>query len=149
MLRIGIKIQSISDIITNSSTEVFMLYSIRNIQVIKNIVNAILAIDNNYTFDDLFNIHMTIDEDVIDSIYESYEEVQKEYKSIDDFINYIHQASEDELYDLEDTYEDYNIFDGYKVSIKEGVENTKVLQKAKTLLNTLDNIFDITYSCDW
>lgn len=149
MLRIGIKIQSISDIITNSSTEVFMLYSIRNMQVIKNIVNAILAIDNNYTFDDLFNIHMTIDEDVIDSIYESYEEVQKEYKSIDDFINYIHQASEDELYDLEDTYEDYNIFDGYKVSIKEGVENTKVLQKAKTLLNTLDNIFDITYSCDW
>ena len=145
----NIKIQSVSDIITNSSTEVFVLYAARNMQAIKNIVNAILAIDSKYTFDDLFDIHMTIDEDVLDSIYENHEEVQEKYESIDDFINYVHQASEDKLYDLEDAYEDYNIFDGYKVSIKEGVKNTEVLQKAKTLLNNLDNIFDITYSCDW
>lgn len=145
----NVKIQSVSDIITNSSTEVFVLYAVRNMQAIKNIVNAILAIDSKYTFDDLFDIHMTIDGDVLDSIYESHEEVQEKYESSDDFINYVYQASEDELYDLEDTYEDYNIFDGYRVSIKKGVENTEVLQKAKNLLNTLDGIFDITYSYDW
>ena len=38
----GIKIQSISDIITNSSTEVYTIYSIRDKQTIKDIVNAIM-----------------------------------------------------------------------------------------------------------
>lgn len=51
-----IKIQSVSDVITNSSTEVFIVYNLSNIDSIKELVNAILAIDGNYTFDDLFNI---------------------------------------------------------------------------------------------
>ena len=57
-----LKIQSISDIITNSSTEVFMVYDNDSIKNIKELVNAVLSInkDNKYTFDDLFTIKPTI-----------------------------------------------------------------------------------------
>lgn len=46
---IKIKIQSISDVITNSSTEVFIVYDSGNIDSIKHIINAILSIDGHYT----------------------------------------------------------------------------------------------------
>ena len=51
-----LKIQSISDIITNSSTEVYTIYTKNDIKTIKNIVNALLAVNGDSTFDDLFNI---------------------------------------------------------------------------------------------
>ena len=53
-----IKVKSITDVITNRSTEVFTFYNDGGIKTIKDTVNAILAInsDNKYTFDDLFGI---------------------------------------------------------------------------------------------
>ena len=39
-----ITIQSISDIITNSSTEVYTIYTKNDIKTIKSIVNALLAL---------------------------------------------------------------------------------------------------------
>ena len=48
------KIQSISDVITNSSTEVFIVIHYSDIEAIKNVVNAILRIDSDLKFDDLF-----------------------------------------------------------------------------------------------
>ena len=53
-LKIGIKIQSITDIITNSSTSIITMYNLKDKQEIKEIVNAILAIEGTHTFDDFF-----------------------------------------------------------------------------------------------
>ncbi len=64
-----IKIQSISDVITNSSTEVFVVYDSTNINSIKRIVDSILAIDSSYTFDDLFTIKMIVSEHAIYKMY--------------------------------------------------------------------------------
>lgn len=51
------KIQSISDIITNSSTEVFMVYSKESINSMKELVNALLEFgESKYSFDDLFEV---------------------------------------------------------------------------------------------
>ena len=63
-----IKVKSITDVITNSSTEVFTFYNDGGIKTIKDTVNAILAInsDNKYTFDDLFEIKYDFDFDYID-----------------------------------------------------------------------------------
>ena len=49
-------INSMTDVITNSSTSVFVIYAEHNIDSIKELVNSILAIDGRYTFDDLFNV---------------------------------------------------------------------------------------------
>ena len=57
-MKVDIKIQSLIDVITNSSTSVFTIYSRYNFRDIKELVNAILAIDGNYTFDDLFDIKL-------------------------------------------------------------------------------------------
>ena len=63
-----IKVKSITDVITNSSTEVFTFYNDGGIKTIKDTVNAILAInsDNKYTFDDLFEIEYAFELDRID-----------------------------------------------------------------------------------
>lgn len=63
-----IKVKSITDVITNSSTEVFTFYNDGGIKTIKDTVNAILAInsDNKYTFDDLFDIKYAFEFDRID-----------------------------------------------------------------------------------
>ena len=63
-----IKVKSITDVITNSSTEVFTFYNDGGIKTIKDTVNAILAIncDNKYTFDDLFDIKYAFEFDSID-----------------------------------------------------------------------------------
>lgn len=62
-----IKVKSITDVITNSSTEVFTFYNDGGIKTVKDTVNAILAInsDNKYTFDDLFEIKYTFAFDYI------------------------------------------------------------------------------------
>ena len=44
-MNIKVKIQSISDVITNSSTEVFIVYDSSNIDSIKQVIDAILSID--------------------------------------------------------------------------------------------------------
>ena len=63
-----IKVKSITDVITNSSTEVFTFYNDGGIKTIKDTVNAILAInsDNKHTFDDLFEIKYAFELDLID-----------------------------------------------------------------------------------
>ena len=152
-MNVDIKIQSISDIITNSSTEVYTVYHLNDKDSIKNVVNAVLAINSNYTFDDFFTIKMFINEDALVYLYDHIEEIEKKYNTEDDFISYVHTLSdsellklEDELYDL-DSY--YNFFEGYYVSIRPDIEETEILQKARDVLNSLDNIFDVTYSENW
>lgn len=148
-----ITIQSISDIITNSSTEVYTVYHLSNKDDIKNVVNAILAINSNYTFDDFFTIKIYTNEDALVYMYEHVEEIEKKYNTEDDFISYVHTLSDSELSNLEDEYYNldcyYNFFDRYLVSIRPDIEETETLQKARDVLNSLDTIFDITYSENW
>ena len=63
-----IKVKSITDVITNSSTEVFTFYNDGGIKTIKDTVNAILAInsDNKYTSDDQVEIEYAFELDRID-----------------------------------------------------------------------------------
>ena len=156
-----IKVQSISDVITNSSTEVFVVYDSTNVNSIKRIVDAILAIDSNYMFDDLFTIKMLVSEH---AIYKMYKEWDKYFpdkpkpNNEDDFLNYIESLSNSELNTIEDIWidNDYStygweyspFYEGYKIDIKEGVEKNDKLQKAVDAIRSLDSIFSIDYSCE-
>ena len=156
-----IKVQSISDLITNSSTEVFVVYDSTNIDSIKNVVNAILAIDSSYTFDDLFTLKMIVSERAIDKMYRKWDDYfpgKTKPDSEEDFVNYIDSLSDSELYTMEDIwikndcstyYWEYSTFyEGYQVNIKEGVEKSDKLQKAVDAIRGLDSIFSIDYSCE-
>ena len=156
-----IKIQSISDVITNSSTEVFVVYDSTNINSIKRIVDSILAIDGSYTFDDLFTLKMIVSEHAIDKMYREWDDYfpgKTKPDSEEDFVNYIDSLSDSELSTMEDNwidndrstyYWEYNTFyEGYQVNIKEGVEKSDKLQKAVDAIRSLDSIFSIDYSCE-
>lgn len=100
-----IKVQSISDVITNSSTEVFVVYDSTNVDSIKRIVNAILAIDSNYTFDDLFTIKMLVSEHAIYKMYKEWDKYfpdKSKPASEEDFFNYIESLSNSEISNIED-----------------------------------------------
>lgn len=153
------KIQSISDVITNSSTEVFIVYDSSNIDSIKQIINAILSIDGHYTFDDLFMIKMNPAEYAIDDMYKDWEDFfpnDPKPESIDDFWEFINSLSQEELdkyvniWESGQTYywESYPFYEGYSVSIKEGVEKTDKLQKAVDAIRSLDSIFSLDYTCN-
>lgn len=127
MKNIIIKIQSVSDIITNSSSEVFMVYNNESFKDIKELVNAILNInkDNKYTFDDLFEIKAVLDEEYFLDSYPEYEgmtddELLEKARRID-----------------EDKYEGYPFVCGYEVTAKK-TENEEVAG----ILSKIDRIFE-------
>lgn len=63
----NIKIQSVSDVITNSSTEIYVEATEYTLDGIKNIVNSILkSVNSEYTADDLFEFSL---EDIDDNDY--------------------------------------------------------------------------------
>lgn len=160
-MKYAIKIQSISDIITNSSTEVFIVYDSGNIDSIKQVVNAILSIDGHYTFDDLFTIKMNPCDRVIDEMYESWENFfpnDPKPESLNDYWKVLDTLSQEELNKIEDIWDNCrdhcyywdscSFYEGYSVSIKEGVEKTDKLQKAVDAIRSLDSIFNMDYTCD-
>ena len=158
-MNIKVKIQSISDVITNSSTEVFIVYDSGNIDSIKHIINAILSIDGHYTFDDLFTIKMNPAEYVIEDLYKNWEDFfpnDPKPESLNDFREVINALPQEELDKYVDiwkggqTYywESYSFYEGYSVSIKEGVEKTDKLQKAVDAIHSLDTIFSLDYTCN-
>ena len=158
-MNIKIKIQSISDVITNSSTEVFIVYDSGNIDSIKHIINAILSIDGHYTFDDLFTIKMNPAEYAVEALYKYWEDffpnVPKP-ESLNDFWEVINALPQEELDKYVDIWEGsqtyywdaYSFYEGYSVSIKEGVEKTDKLQKAVDAIRSLDTIFSLDYTCN-
>ena len=154
-----IKVQSISDIITNSSTEVFIVYDSSNIDSIKQVINAILSIDGHYTFDDLFTIKMNPADYAIDDMYKNWEDSfpndpkPESIKEFDKFINSLSQEELDKYVDIwerSQTYywESYPFYEGYSVNIKEGIEKTDKLQKAVDAIRSLDTIFSLDYTCN-
>lgn len=76
----NIKIQSISDIITNSSSEVFMIYTKEGIQDFKDIISTLIE----EPFDNVFILHIDLpDEDSYE--YEQYLEEKESYESFEDW----------------------------------------------------------------
>jgi len=143
-----INIQSVSDIITNSSTEVVTMYQSSDINTIKNIVNAILAINSDVTFDDLFKIEMHISDTVFQYLWKNSEQIQKEFPNEDDFYDYLEALPVERLSRYEKIWDDVYpdvcspFYDGYTVSIKDGVERTTIYKQAVKAINTFDSIFD-------
>lgn len=65
------KIQSISDIITNSSTQVFTIVTNDSIESVKRVVNGILELSGcEKRFDDLFIIEPSIDRETALDLYQ-------------------------------------------------------------------------------
>ena len=157
-MNIKVKIHSISDVITNSSTEVFIVYDSSNIDSIKHIIDAILSIDGHYTFDDLFTIKMNPNDYVVDEMYNSWEDFfpnDPKPESVDNYWEALNALPQEELNKIEDAwdnckdhwyyYDTYSFYDGYSVSIKEGIEKTDKLQRAVDAIRSLDSIFGIDY----
>lgn len=69
----SVKIQSISDLITNSSSEAFVMYTKEGIQTFKDIVSTLIGDD----FDNHFNLELNIEEWWI-SDYEERPEEEKD-----------------------------------------------------------------------
>lgn len=144
----NIKIQSISDIITNSSTEVYTIYSIRDKQTIKEIVNALLSVNGDLRFDDLFNIGMMVSEWAAETLWESCPDIQEQFPTLNDFDNYLAKLTDDELENYADKYENLDLYysrpfyDGYFVSVKDDVEQTPVLERAIRAIHSFDSLFE-------
>lgn len=144
-----ITIQSISDIITNSSTEVYTIYTKNDIKTIKSIVNALLAVNGDLTFDDLFDIELLINDSVFEYLWNDSTELQKEYPNEDDFNKYLETCTNQKDLDrFEDIWYDnrcdwyVSFYDGYSVTLKPGIEKTEKLEQAISAIHTLDSIFD-------
>ena len=148
-MKAGIKIQSISDIITNSSTEVYTIYSIRDKQTIKDIVNAIMGVGSDLRFDDIFDISMLVSEYASENLWDNSPELQEKFPTLNDFNDHLSKLSDEELTVYAEKWYDFysydscrSFFDGYYVTFKDGVEHTPALEKACKAINRLDLIFN-------
>lgn len=144
-----ITIQSISDIITNSSTEVYTIYTKNDIKTIKSIVDALLAVNGDLTFDDLFDIKLFINDSVFEYLWEDSSELQQEYPNSEDFYKYLETCeNQKDLDRFESIWYDtrwdcyISFYDGYSVTLKPGIEKTEKLEQAIRAIHTLDSIFD-------
>lgn len=143
------KIASLTDVITNSSSEVFTIYDKNGIDKIKNMVDAILDIASNgnakYHFDDIFEISLNYD---IDDIKEKYEDeesnfhylFESNYPNID-----FSEATNDMLLNIaekcdSENYEGYPIINGFTITPKENSEiDKKLLERACTLISSINS----------
>ena len=130
------KIQSISDVITNSSTEVYITYYPSDKNAIINVVNAILAINGEGKFEDYFEFEWFPNEDLL---YDKW--VDDEIKI--PFEQWVESLSEDYLFEEYERWENCrNFIEGYSITAKDPKNS-----KAADLLTSLDSIFttDISY----
>lgn len=125
-------INSITDVITNSSTSVFVVYDEGNIKTIKELVNSILEISGEYTFDDLFDIQMIVNEEAIENFFDKDEITQEDIDKYQD----IYWNSDDEYM--------MQPFEGIKVIPKKDIS-----EKAAKLIERIDNIFYLDYTSDY
>lgn len=151
----NIKIQSISDVITNSSTEAFIVINYRDLQTIKDLVNAILKINTDFNFDDLFDARFMIDcyslENILDdwdSYADFFGEVSKP-NSTEELNKLIDTLSEKDLIDLSESYNDSNwdsctkFFSSIEVKAKK--TGNAVHEAAALAISNISYIFDVDY----
>lgn len=130
----NIKIQSISDVITNSSTEVYITYYSCDKDAIINIVNAVLSITNGGKFEDYFEFEWIPNEDLL---HDKWEDDETETP----FEEWIKTLSEDDLFDYyQGGYydEERNYVKGYIIKAKDPKN-----AEAASLLSNLDSIFSV------
>ena len=150
-MKVGIKIQSISDIITNSSTEVFTRFKTSDKQVVKDLVNTILAINGEDVFDDFFTISMDISWFSALTLYHNYDEINSKYSDLEAFVHYLETLSDKELEPYEQMLHecyDYSprpLYSGIYVAIKEGVTESDELKKAAGAITSLSYLFEYDY----
>lgn len=158
------KIKSLTDVITNSSTEVFTIYNKEAINKIKEMVNSILALSDttsNLTFDDLFEVDYCFDiyeiEELINQLAEKLKErghkehaetIKTSIKTEEELWDYTKQNN---IYDIvieiieeidNDSY-DYRMVDGIHIKAKNNPNVDKAkLDKAVKMLNNIDHIFE-------
>lgn len=163
------KIKSLTDVITNSSTEVFTIYNKEAINNIKEMVNSILALNNatsNLTFDDLFEVEYNFKTyKMAEFIANLSDKMGKRgYKEHAKAIKYIFTTEElwvyvkqNNIYDvvmeiideIDNSYDDCRIVNGIDIKAKNNphVEKAK-LDKAVEMLNNIDHIFEqYAYYC--
>ena len=131
-----IKIQSISDVITISSTEVYITYYPSDKNAIINIVNAILAINGEGKFEDYFEFKWIPNEDFL---YEKWKEDEIEIP----LEQWVESLPESYLFSNYERWDNcYNFIEGYSITAKDPKNS-----KAADLLTSLDSIFttDVSY----
>lgn len=126
------KIIGFSDVITNSSSEVFTIYTEEGLEQIKKIVDAVLKVGGSeLTFDDLFTIELCFDEDYAwDEYIEEHPDAIRENVSTEELLQFC-------KYRDNDHYEGSTLIDGFSIVAKDK-KNTEAAQ----LLNSIDCIFD-------
>ena len=128
MVKFNIKVQSASDIITNSSSEVFMVYDSHAFKNIKELVNAILAATGyEHTFDDMFEIKANVSEDFLCE--------NPEYAGLSDE-EILSRAYEHD----NDRYDGWPVVNSYTVTAKD-----EKYKDAAKMLSQIDGIFE-TYA---
>ena len=158
------RIKSLTDVITNSSTEVFTIYNKGAINKVKEMVNSILALSDttsNLTFDDLFEVDYCFDiyeiEELINQLAEKLKErgnkehaeaIKTTVTTEEELWNY---SKQNNIYDVvmeiieeidNDTY-DYRMVDGIHIKAKNNPNVDKAkLGKAVEMLNNIDHIFE-------
>lgn len=161
-----INIQSVSDLITNSSTEVFIVYEEGNINSIKELVNSILSLNGDgKTFDDYFTIEMSLNYDdleyAMDALMDNdeseekfpeiiaYKDVLDDYKERD---KYLHSIPKDRMIDIIEAANEYSwsntyrAFDGFVIKAK---SNDPIIEKVASVINGIDSIFEIDYEANY
>lgn len=153
------KIQSISDLITNSSTEVFLTYNSRTADDIRNLVTSILSlVDPSKTFDDYFTIEMDINyddlewilDDLVDDLDRYVDEFPwlEEYAKCDnsqEFMESLNYSTIESVFDFYDNgYYDCPryMFCGYTITPK---VDDPVVDKVKTVLHSIPDFFGVDY----
>lgn len=127
------KIIGYSDVITNSSSEVFVVYTREGLNEIKEIINSILSLTSNKTFDDYFEISLNVDpEEVQDKCNISTEEFEKMSKEE------VEDLALGKYPDYPDTWGPrvYPYIEGWTIKAKD--DKYKGVAKQ---LNNIDNIF--------
>lgn len=121
-----INIQSVSDLITNSSSEVFVIYTKEGIRTLKDIVSQLL----NKDFDEYFTVEIICNE----YCWQTYEERPEDESDL---------SYEDWCFKH---CEDWNDYDGAPA-----IENIKIVaknpedEKAARLINSIPYIFESRY----
>ena len=158
------KIKSLTDVITNSSTEIFTIYNTEAVNKIKQMVNSILALSDatsNLTFDDLFEVDYRLYDygtgELIINLVEKLKEkgyiehaeaINATVTTEEELWNYSRQNN---IYDVvmeiiekfDDNYDDYRIVDGIRIKAKNNPNVDKAkLDKAVEMLNNIGHIFE-------
>ena len=149
------KIQSISDVITNSSTEVFIVIHYSDIEAIKNIVNAILRIDSNLKFDDLFEASFEVEEYALERMFDCWDDFKsyfndseqpKDYDELDKMVHSLSEASLKLLAsDFNDSQWDSSVrfFSSITINPKE-INNNKHVAAARAIAS-IQSLFELDY----